>query len=214
MKKVYILFFLIAINLFGLFGRTIEKSLSVYIIEEKVNGIRFTHRSDLIDGNLKELWSIDGQSVTHELYIKNILEAEMEERRKSRFEQDKRRKQEQNFKIQAHYDILRKLIQSALVEIKKEFSKIKNPLLAPFLQFSNETIDSENSLYELENELQNAQNLCQNSDLADIQQLKEVVANLEIYPTKLEKFYQCSVNYAIKTCDNTRALKELLELIS
>src|SRR5581483_9954495 len=91
-------------------ARSLEKTLSVYVIEEKVNGIIFTHRSDLLNGKLNEIWAINGQEVTGQHYQEAILNAEREERARIRSQEEEKRKQEQKFHIETQCAILKKLI--------------------------------------------------------------------------------------------------------
>lgn len=212
--RIIILFAIAAQGSHILYCKTIERSVSVSIVEEKINGERFTHRSDLIDGKAQDLWSINGQNVNYEEYQNAIADAQLAENRLMRHAQEEQRKREQRFKMQAHYDILKKIVQNLIVEINKELTKLKNILLIPFLQFSQDTIRSQDALYELEQKLTHADDIVQRFDSNDIQLLREISNDLELYPEKLVKLYQDSVNYAIKTCDNTKELKEFLTLVS
>lgn len=194
--------------------RIVEKSVSVYIIEEQVNGIRFTHRSDYIDGKAQELWAINSKVATQCEYEEAILDAEKEERRLVRKLEEQKRKQEQEFKLVAHTEISKKLITIKVQEITQELVKIKEPLLEPFLRFSQETIASKDTLSNIMQQIEHARLLCQTNDNDTYVNLQECLKTLELYPEKLALLYQESVNYAIKTCDNTRALKDILLLVS
>jgi hypothetical protein len=214
MKKLLFLLLILTKNSAFINAKTIEKSLSVYVIEEQINGIRFAHRSDFIDGKASELWAIDGRQVPEHEYEEAILNAEREERKSVRRQEEQKRKQEQEFKVLAQNNLIKKLLNLKIADITKELSKIKEPLLAPFLKFSEHSMSSEMALYDLEQEIEDANKLSLRGELADTKQLYTVFEKLEQYPEKLMKLYQDSINYAIKTCDNTRALKELLILVS
>ena len=211
--NILIVLFLLQIVTF-LKGGTIEKSLSVYVIEEQIAGIRFTHRSDLIDGKSNEIWAISGRPVSVGEYEEAILNAERDERRAERKAQEERRKQGQEFKAKAHYTLLKKLGMAQAAEIVKGLIPVKEPLLEPFLQFSESTFSSRDVLHELEQELEIIHKLCESSNLEEMVQLGTLLKKIELYPARLAKLYQESVNSAIKTCDDTRALKELLKLVS
>lgn len=216
MKKSFISKFLFVILFFSCqtFAKSIEKSISVYIIEEKVDEKRFMHRSDLIDGKAHDLWAIDGQNVAYQEYEKALIDAEVSEVRKMRQQAEEHRKREQKFKMQAHYDIIKKIVHNYIVDINKELTRLDNILIAHFLQFDQDSIHSRDALGAIEREVEQAYALLQRSDIHDIHDLKEIMKTLEEYPRKLVKLYQNSVNHAIKTCDNTKDLKELLALVS
>jgi hypothetical protein len=215
MRTLYTLLLVILMNSISFIAaRKVEKSLSVYVIEETVNGDRFTHRSDFIDGKSHEIWAINNQQVPQEEYEEAILNAEREERRSARKAQEEKRKQEQEFKALAHYNLVKKCVKLQSADIAREVSKVREPLLASFLKFNESSISSEALLYELEQELIQVDKICHGSNFAEIKQLEGMLEKFEPYPEKLTKLYQDSINHAIKTCDNTRTLKELLTLVS
>lgn len=195
-------------------SKQIEKFLSVTVLEEIVNGMRFAHRSDLIDGKIQEIWAINGQSVSYDDYLEALLDAEREERRKQRKLEDEKRRQEQEFKALSHANIVKKLIRIKISEVTQELTKINEPLLSAYLSFDESTIDSREALNDISYIIEKARKNCQENVEVGFSQLQNTLASLEELPEKLRKFYQSSVNYAIKTCDDTRLLKDLLSLIS
>lgn len=203
-----LLFFLIPIC----DARFIEKALSVTVIEESVNGIRFAHRSDIIDGKVQDIWAINGRSVSYDEYLDAIVNAEREERRAQRKIEDARRRQEADFKVLAQNNAIKKLIRIKISEIVHELTRVKEPLLQAFLKFDEATFATEDDLAYVSNLIQEAQIKCQEEQPYSI--FRDCLAGLEGLPEKVHKLYQDSVNYAIKTCDDTRYLKDLLSLIS
>ena len=195
-------------------ARFIEKSLSITVIQESVNGIRFAHRSDLIDGKIQDVWAINGRSVSHDEYLDSILDAEREERRTQRQLENEKRKQEQEFKALAQSNGLKKLIKIKINEIMRELTKVKEPLLESYLQFDEATVASPEDLSAVASLISDAQKKCREDQELPCSSLKECLASLEGLPEKLTKLYQDSITYAIKTCDDTRSLKDLLSLVS
>jgi hypothetical protein len=195
-------------------SRQIEKCLSVTVLEETVNGVRFAHRSDLVDGKVQEVWAINGRSVSYNDYLDAILDAEREERRKQRKLDDEKRRQEQEFKALAQINTLKKLIKIKINETMQELIKVNEPLLARYLTFDESTFASEEALKDIYYVIEEARRKCQESFEVSTSMLHDVLTSLERLPARLQKLYQDSVNYAIKTCDDTRYLKDLLSLVS
>ncbi len=214
MKLIVAFILLFNLNYMQVWGKTIEKSFSILAVEERINETRFLCRSDLIDGKLTEIWAVNGQKVSQEQYEEAILNAEREEIRKNRALEAQKRRDEQEFKITAQYALVKKMLSTLVAEIEKVVVRVKNPLLYSYLSFSEHTFNSEMDFIQLQEEVQKAKLLCSNDTLEHLSMCQETFNRLELYPAKLTNLYQDSVNYAIKTCDNTRTLKELLAFVS
>ncbi len=195
-------------------SRFIEKSLSVTVLEESVNDMRFAHRTDIIDGKIQDIWAINGHAVPYDEYLDTILDAEREERRALRKLENEKRRQEAEFKISAQSNAIKKIIRIKINEIMHELAKVKEPLLAGYLKFDTSTFATQEDLDTVSEIVENAKKKCQEGQELSYSILNESLASLEGLPEKLHKLYQDSVNYAIKTCDDTRYLKDLLSLIS
>lgn len=215
MNRIAFVFLLFNLN-YGtcLLGKSVEKSFAIYAIEELVDGNRFVYRSDLVDGKLTELWAVNGQKVTTQEYEEAILKAEREEIKKAREREIQKRKAEQEFKVAAQYSLVKKILDALLNEIEKMVVRIKNPLLNPYIYYSEHTIGSPTDFIQLEQDVQKAKLLLLGQTVDQIASCQDAFNQLESYPEKLNNLYQDSVNYAIKTCDNTRTLKDLLAFVS
>lgn len=213
MKKVLVIVFVVLfISVCN--SKIVEKSLSVTVLEESINGMRFAHRSDIIDGNIKDIWAVNGHSVSYDDYLEALLDAEREEMRTLRNFQNEKRRHEAEFKCEAQKNTFKKLIRIKIQEIFDELAKVKEPLLEHYLLFDVQTIASSEDLQKISILVNEAEKKCKEGKESSCSVLKECLSSLEEIPGRLHKLYQDSISHAIKTCNDTRSLKDLLSLIS
>lgn len=193
--------------------RSIDKSVSIYFVEEKVNGIPFTHRSDCIDGVKKEVWTIQGRAVAQEEYEEEILQAELQERRKERALQESRRRSQEEFAIKVQYQASKKLVRLLVPEVEAALKKLTDIRLEPYIHYTSHSFGSRADLDQVKADIAHAYDLL-DQETVELADLQELYHTLELYPNRLQILYQDSVQNAIKKCDDTRLLKDLLELVS
>ncbi|KKP35397.1 MAG: hypothetical protein UR26_C0005G0011 [candidate division TM6 bacterium GW2011_GWF2_32_72] len=195
--------------------RMVEKAITIDIVEEWVNKIQYIHRIDMIDGSKKETWSINGKTVSAQEYEDSILQAEMEENRKKR----KKEHEEQEKELALKWDLKtmggKKLLELSLKDVEVELKKIDDNKLNNFLVFGANSLASYEELMDLKNKIipdtNNMLNL--SSDKINLQDLNKQIALLEPYKDLLKNTFAATVKNAIGRCDDTKMLKELLELI-
>ena len=191
----------------------LEKSLSVTITEEKLNKISFIHRRDNINGKIQEEWSIDGKKVDFGIYEEALLTAHKEEMRQKRAFERQKQEKEQDYCSQIQCALMAKIVTELLNEVTQELNKIRNPLLENYLQFNEQGFSSPDELLRVEEEIKAFEQKSKDSDVS-FQEVKEYSEKLEEIPARLIQCYQDSVAHAIKTCNDTKILKELLTLFS
>lgn len=200
-----------------IFGSTIEakivRTVSVSLVEEKVNGKLFTHRIDVVDGVKKEKWSMDGKSLEKDEYDQYILAEELEERRVERQKDYDKRVKFAEFKHEARSQVLRQLLHQLVERVEKGVSKFDKYELTPYMVFTPGTIANEVDFGNITTyTITPARELLTAS--FDPEKAKETINTLESYPTKLSTLFEDSVSNAINKCDDPKRLKQWLEMLS
>ena len=197
-------------------GAKIERSIKVDLLEELVSGKQFVSRVDVINGVVKQSWSIDGQSVTSEAFDQAILEAEMEERRQERKKAEERRLREYEFSGKAGLNIASKLLRMAVESVVGELNRIKRCGLDAYLVFGPNSFNSQEEFDRLCDEtLPKARAILEPG--YDFENGYEEILNMEraIEPMaeRLQRLSHDSFENAINNCSDTRRLKELLAMV-
>jgi len=210
MKKMFLLVF--CMFFIALEGKIIQKTLSLFCIEEQVNGKIFGHQRELFNGIVKEVWTLDGKPIEQEFYLQELVKAEQEEFMKERLRQEHYLKEQQEFQDRCQKKIFDKLLKLTVKKVELELEKINDDRLKPFLLFQDDTVVSLAMLQQIIHEVSSAQQLF--NCLDNKNEIKTTLALLEGYPEKLQKFYGATVDNAIATCNDTKLLRDLLELVS
>jgi len=217
MKRVSVCVFSLCwlLSVFSVYPKRTVEVVSVYCKKEVINEKVFIHRDDLVNSERKEIWSVDGQLVSQNEYEEVILDAEKEVRRQERKIQEERRKKDQAFKDEVMLVLQKKILRLTVENIDEQLKKFDSHNLENFLAYKEDTISQE--LFEnlKEELLPEAKRLLYKKDedynWADMNLMVAKVENLD---EKLESLFQDTVRNAIKQCDDTKVLKDLLELVS
>ncbi len=193
---------------------TVEE-LSVYYKKEVVDDTVFVYREDITNGVKKEVWSIDGKPVDYERYEDELLEAEKEVRRIKRKMELEQRIRFQEAKLQSVGMLNKKLLKLSIKSIEGVLGRFEDHRLASFLVFDQNSVFSREEFEKLENELLNEakSHLYRDEKDFDLEALKLMVASLDGIADRLQELFSVTVNNAIKQCDDTKLLKELLAVL-
>lgn len=190
-----------------------KKTTSVYLIEEKINGENFTYRLDAIDGIKKEQWSVQGKSVTKDIYNQAVEQAQIEEERKERAAEYERMRHDQDFQETLQTTISKKLIATTIDQIETILTKFDEYQLTDQLRFSAATIHNQATFESIKGYyLTQARELIANPSATAIE-LQTMLTTLEQYPEKLRLLWENTIIWTVNTCTDTRKLKKLLELM-
>jgi len=232
MKKLFVyvytsLLALLVLSLFSYFSmyasdyalRRVEV-LSVYCKKEIIDQTIFIHREDIVNSEHKEIWSIDGKQVSSDEYEEFILDAQKELIRRERRQQEENRKRAQEFKNEAILALNKKILRLSVKKIEDILKKFDNHNLQHFFYFddnfsSNSFDDLKNNIIPEAKKLMYSFGSSNNNDSDsswDI--IHAMVVKIDGLDNKLESFYQDTIKNAIEKCDDTKILKELLELVS
>lgn len=192
--------------------------ITVYYKKETIHGQTFIYREDTINGKKKCSWTVDGNAVDASDYEEALLEAEKEVRRQARQKEEENRVREWDLQLQAMVALVKKQVHLKITAIEAELQRIDDQRLKPFLLFENHTLASQEALDTIVRELiPGAKKIV--ADSGDVgreglHELNSYADRLEGISERVRDFFYASVNNAINHCDDTRLLKEFLNLIS
>ena len=216
MKKIC---FFVCFTLVSLFfqvqcGLREVEELSVYYKKEILNGKTFVYREDVANGVKKQTWTIDSDLVDQETFEETVLESEKQVRRKERRQQMNRREfliQERAISVVAlHKKLLRLLIE----QVETVLKKFDDHRLGSFLIFDQSFSRDEFESIEADLIQSAKQVLYSAGDDSDVSPLAAIIEKLDGLEGRLHDLFQTTVNSAIKRCDDTRMLKDLLVIVS
>lgn len=218
LKSFKLLLSLIILCLFmgtQLTAKRIERTLSVDLIEERINGKLFSSHIEVTNGSLKESWSIDGKPVDHDDYTEARKEETLKEFDLEEHSQYKKRLEIYEFKQEQRIAATKKLIKSLIIDIEKILTQFKDYNVASYMRYSADTVPSEIEFLALSSQkLDQARHLAttENNEFS-CDEGDKMIATLEDYPAKLQKLFQQTVKYAIDQCTDSRQLKKLLDIV-
>lgn len=193
-------------------GREIEE-LSVYYKKETLLGTEFVYREDMAAGTRKETWTINGKTVTAQAYEDAILEAEKELRREERRVDLERRRARQEAQLDLSLELHKKILRLTVDRVETILVRCKDPRLEPLLQFGAHSELSKADFEAAQEDVVAAKKLLSSRETDTLSALKALIAKLEPLPDRLESLIQASMDHAVKYCDDTKMLKELLGLV-
>jgi len=193
--------------------REVEE-LSVYYKKEVLDGKTFVYREDVANGVKKQVWTIDGTPVEHEDFEQELLEAEKEVRRRERASQMERRELQHQERVVAVTELHKKLLRLLIQEVETALKKFDDYRLGPFLLFDQ--LFSRDEFEAIEKDLipQAKQVLYSGIEDGDVTPLAGMIRKLDGLSDRLHGLFQETVNSAIKRCDDTKMLKDLLAIVS
>jgi len=216
MKKSNLLacFVLLLSSFESLSGLREIEELSVYYKKEILNGKTFVYREDIANGVKKQVWTVDGASVDCELFEESILQAEKEVRRFERRQQMARREALQRERAVAVAQLHKKLLRLLIDRVQVALKKFDDHRLGPFLLFDQSFSRDEFESIESQLLTRAKQILYGVEDQENVEPLLAMIEKLDGLDARLHDLFQTTVNGAIKRCDDTRMLKDLLAIVS
>lgn len=213
--KAYLMVILVG-QLYGVDARMVVKDRTQVYTEECIDGKLFAHRLDYFEGVRKEQWSIEGKTVDAQSYEERILEAEKNERRRERQKDEKEKNDQQLFKMKAQRALLKKLLQAHVNLYFSDIALFERYHLEPYFCYAATTFTSYQAYTQfVMGALACAQKILNESiDEEDISELQELYEQLEAMQDAWKLFYRATVEQAIEKCNDTKMLKELLQLVA
>jgi hypothetical protein len=189
--------------------------------ESKVHGQLFTHRVDVVDGQIKDRWTVDGKPVIAKVYDEQLESATLSQMRELRAaEQKQLREQEfeiakqQEFNQQVALDLHRKCLKKSIEGVEHELVRIKDSRLAPYYVFEKNSYTAPEQFDRLIMELMPEAKRVVADQAASLDTLQRLSKELESHPQRLREFFRITVKHAVSTCDDTRMLRDFLELVA
>lgn len=159
-------------------------------------------------------YTIDGNMVTKEIYEQQVALWTAQEQEKLYVQQLQNRQSRVTFVRSSQIAIYAKLIESLIDQLHHWLGKLEHEPLENFFVFTDATISSYQQLRSLQQYIHQLVELVeQKIKVEDVGGLQTMVSNLEAWPPRLEKFFEQTVQEAIKKSDDTMVLKELLTLV-
>jgi len=210
-KKIIILFH---ICFASLLNAEIIKHTLISITEKTIMGHLFKHI--ITSGGLeRDEFYIDNQKVEKQLYLKEIDIYERKEREQVALHDELARRSRVDFIDMVQKEIIAKLLDKIVIDIISLFDRIENPALTEFFVFKVDTIQSSEQFIQLKEFVQQLHlSFSKKNMRQDYEHLHNFFTTLEVWPDRLEKFFQDTIQHAIKKSDDTAMLKELLSLVS
>lgn len=192
---------------------TIHHTL-ISITEQKILGRVFKHVMTC-GGIEKDEFFIDGRSLPEENYAVEYELALKKEQEQQALQRQELLRARLHFVETVQVEIAAKLLYKILDQTVELLHKVSDPVLENFFVFNAKTIDSQEQLHQLRNFTQQLGQVVEKKiENNDFEGLNLLYSKLELWPNRLEKFFQDTVQYAIKKSDDTVVLKELLKLVS
>ena len=210
-KKLILLCVLLTASIF--YAGTIHHTM-ISITEQKVMGHMFKHV--MTSGGVeKDEYFIDGYAIAKDVYQQELERVLKKEREEDSVRQEISRRSRIEFADMMQVQIAAKLLNKVLVQVAQLIERIEKASLEKFYIFTDSTIDSQDQLMQLKDFTQQLELSIQKKIAnQDFEGLNLLFTKLEYWPERLEKFFQNTVQNAIKKSDDTIMLKELLKLVS
>ncbi|MDR3647002.1 MAG: hypothetical protein P4L22_05685 [Candidatus Babeliales bacterium] len=193
-------------------AKIIHESSSVNIIE-LINSTKYSLIENIENGKRIERYYIDNKEVLSQEFIDSrvvsrVKELEIEAR-KSHEEREKKFKFSNDSKLKA----LKKLIFLKISEIKEAVSKIEKLNISSFFVYSQETFLNEEDFNSLKESLEDIDHMINSDQNLNLLDLGLIVDKLENRAKKSHLFVRQALENAINKCDDTKLLKDLLEVL-
>ncbi len=209
-KKLIILFFTLLTLMLD--AGTVHHTM-ISMTEQKVLGQTFKHVM-ISGGAEKDEFFMNGRTVTRDDYLQELEQFQKKEREEEFAQQENFRRSRIEFADMVQIEITAKLLNKILMQLEQLFEQVENPALEEFFVFTDGTIESHDQLTQLKNFTQQIDVSIQKKIVHnDFEGLNLLFTKLEHWPERLEKFFQNTVQSAIKKSDDTMMLKELLKLV-
>jgi len=212
--KVKKVIFLIISSLTCFMQAGIVQHTMISITEQKMLGHVFKHVMTSGAAGKDEFY-IDGHMVSSEDYHKEFDRAQKKEWDEHVVQQENQRRSRLQFSEMIQVEITAKLLNNVVNKIVDILDHVYNPVLEKFFVWNDLTVESVDQLNQLKLFVEQVKHsMKKRVENNDIESLHMLYVKLENWPTRLEKFYQSTVQRAIRQSDDTTVLKELLTLVS
>lgn len=196
------------------FGATLKLSMNT-VTEETFNGMVFKQVTEIENNVRKESFYINGKVVAAEEFERVLLDAQKEENRKERkkLQEDRIRVYESQYK--ARVKIEQADLKQAVGGLEHELQKLADERIKPFMVYSYDTISSADQVMAIrEKLLGEAKKLVEGgAEGIDIKKITDMTTQIKALIPKAREVFIASVNNGINKADDTKLLKELLNML-
>ncbi len=192
------------------------RHVSMFEQEEIIHGVSFAHSIVSDQGAVKEEFFISKIPVQKDEYYKEIELAQLSDLRKEREKIESKKQSRIEVVDQAQLAIIEKLIAKRLDEITLALESLHHEQLKQYYVYQKNSVESWQQLFDLKQFVQHSalKELKELLGRHDMPGLQKMLDSVDSWPDRLDLFFKESVQNAIKNCDDTAVLKELLTLLS
>lgn len=190
--------------------------VTIHQKKEVIDGTTFIARHEVADGMSTHALTINGRLVDEGEYQEAILQAEKEMRRKVRVQEEAQLAQENEAKNSLALAVHKKIIALHIAHIEQEMHKLERNNLRPFFLFSPTTFSNADDVARITDQL-----LPQARTLIDapsgryaVHTYASMASMLEPIAQRLKDLFYATLQNAITVCNDTKMLKELLEIVA
>ncbi len=205
--KIFI-FVIFCCNLIAL----IEKEVSLFFKQEKINNIIFSYKISYIDGKKEEIFVVGENQVSYDEYQDKIAEAYKNEALEKKRKELADLCQDEEFKQQIKFAACKKLLKIKVELLEKHLEDFDRLSIKQYIIFDNTGIESEAEFSIIKNLVLDAKNICLDLEKPDNSYINELLLKLEFYESKVINCFQKTVKNGIAMSDDTKILKELLSI--
>lgn len=194
---------------------SVTRQYSVHITEEIHNGIPFKHILELENGVKKESYYINGKVSNVHDYEEALLNAAKEDNKKGRKKLQEERIKIYEGKYKGNVKIVQQELKQALATLEAEINKLADERLKNFFVFKPDTLSSLDHMSSIKDkEMAEAQKLAQAvPESSDIKKIQDRLAEIQALIPRVRETFISAVNNGINKANDTKLLKELLDLL-
>ncbi|MFH1462040.1 MAG: hypothetical protein ABIF12_03785 [bacterium] len=231
MKTIFFIFLFSFISIFSkeiLVEGSSRVKQTKFVI--KSGQIIFTEKYQNINGKATEEWNINNTNVLKDEYFKQMAFVHQEEleiqkeafRKKEEEELElkrvallKKQQEQEEFSKNLKIQTLKRLVSLELEAVEREFKKIEDHQLEEYLVFEHDSFYSSQDYQDAKDTLLNRARAILSKEFheLDLDELRQILAKLELLPQKINNLFRSSIKFAINSCSDTKKLKQLLSLI-
>jgi hypothetical protein len=199
----------------------VVKETVIRYTEEHINGVVFKVRSDLTNGVLTERKAINDKQVSPDEFAQQKETALLADIRRQREEDENKRRQQETqdadqqiFNQRARCAIFKKQIALLVKDVEQELGRMRKQTLDSYVTFEDPVISSREQFEDIERVvIPSAKTLLSADNLTELE-LNSMIRRLEKIPDSLRRLSQSTITHAINKSDDTKLLKELLNMVN
>lgn len=193
----------------------VSRQIMTLVVEEATNGTLFKHLTEVDNGIKKESFFVNGKTVSGHDYEEALATAQKEEHKKERQKHQEERIKSYETQYKGRVKIAQADLKQAISSLENELSSLADERIKPFMLYTSDTLNSPDHITSIkEKTLPEAVKLVHISpDASDIKKINDLAAEVRTLIPRVRETFIAAVNNGINKADDTKLLKELLNLL-